>query len=175
MTSKRLQNSTSSSVSGFSKMVDTVDKGKKRKKNSDGSSRPSKKVTIEGDRKVKISVQNGDQWAPIIGMADRTARGIARNPTNFQQHLRLVLHSPDQFLSKPIQSLEEMPQKRPAVPSQPRNSSSTQTHTPHSITLPGKKRWQAQMHCGSIMWESTIQKQGSWRFWRRGRWWLEGL
>jgi DNA-directed RNA polymerase I subunit RPA49 len=49
-------------------MADTVDKGKKRKKHTDGSSQPSKKVAIEEDRNIKISLQNGDEWAPIIGM-----------------------------------------------------------------------------------------------------------
>jgi DNA-directed RNA polymerase I subunit RPA49 len=51
-------------------MADTVDKGKKRKGHTDGSSNPSKKVAIEENRKIKISLQDGDKWAPIIGMRD---------------------------------------------------------------------------------------------------------
>jgi hypothetical protein len=58
----------------FFEMADSVDKGKKRKKHTDGSSRPSKKVAIEGDRKIKISLQAEDQWAPIIGMQDHLTR-----------------------------------------------------------------------------------------------------
>ena len=83
---KRLQKPKSSNVSHFRKMADAVEKGKKRKKNSDGSSRPSKKVITGDDRKVKISLQDGDRWAPIIGMADCTARRYPRirfeAPTN---------------------------------------------------------------------------------------------
>jgi hypothetical protein len=54
----------------ISKMADTADKGKKRKRHTDGSSKPSKKVAIEEDRKIKISLQDGDEWAPIIGMQE---------------------------------------------------------------------------------------------------------
>jgi DNA-directed RNA polymerase I subunit RPA49 len=56
------------------KMADTVDKSNKRKKNTDGSSRPSKKVAIKEDRKIKISLRGGDHWAPIIGMQDTQER-----------------------------------------------------------------------------------------------------
>lgn len=49
-------------------MADQIEKSKKRKKNADGSSRPSKKVAIEDDRNVKISLKDGDEWAPVIGM-----------------------------------------------------------------------------------------------------------
>jgi DNA-directed RNA polymerase I subunit RPA49 len=48
-------------------MADTIDKGKKRKRRTDGSSKPSKKVAIEEDRKIKVSLQDGDKWAPVIG------------------------------------------------------------------------------------------------------------
>lgn len=49
-------------------MADKIEKSKKRKKNADGSSRPSKKVAIEDDRNVKISLKDGDEWSPVIGM-----------------------------------------------------------------------------------------------------------
>ena len=54
--------------SKYSKMADTVDKGKKRKRHTDDSSNPSKMVAIEEDRKIKISLQDGGKWAPIVGM-----------------------------------------------------------------------------------------------------------
>jgi DNA-directed RNA polymerase I subunit RPA49 len=49
-------------------MAGLVEKGKKRKKHTDGSLRPSKKVAVDGDRNIKISLQKEDKWAPIIGM-----------------------------------------------------------------------------------------------------------
>ena len=58
-----------------SKMADTVDKGKKRKRYTDGSLMPSKKGATEKDRKFKISLQDGDRWAPIIGMQQRDLVG----------------------------------------------------------------------------------------------------
>jgi len=51
-----------------SKMADKVEKAKKRKRHTDGSSKPSKRVAIEGDNQVKISIHEVDKWAPIIGM-----------------------------------------------------------------------------------------------------------
>ena len=57
-------------------MTDAVNKSKKRKKNVDASTRPSKKVVIEDDRKIKISLLNGDQWAPIIGMQHTQQRDL---------------------------------------------------------------------------------------------------
>ncbi|KAJ8064570.1 hypothetical protein OCU04_006899 [Sclerotinia nivalis] len=47
-------------------MADNTEKSKKRKKNADGSSRPTKKVAIEGDRNVKISLNDCDEWAPVV-------------------------------------------------------------------------------------------------------------
>jgi DNA-directed RNA polymerase I subunit RPA49 len=48
-------------------MADKVDKGVKRKRHEHPSSKPSKKVAIEGDRNIKISFQGAEEWAPIIG------------------------------------------------------------------------------------------------------------
>ena len=45
-----------------------MEKSNKRKRNADGSSKPSKKVAIEQERNVKISLKDGDEWAPVIGM-----------------------------------------------------------------------------------------------------------
>ncbi|TVY62726.1 DNA-directed RNA polymerase I subunit rpa49 [Lachnellula suecica] len=47
-------------------MADKVEKVKKRKRNADGSSKPSKRVAVEGDTAVKVSVQDTGKWAPII-------------------------------------------------------------------------------------------------------------
>jgi hypothetical protein len=52
----------------LSKMADKIEKAKKRKRSTDGSSKSSKRVAIEGDNQVKISVHEVDKWAPIIGM-----------------------------------------------------------------------------------------------------------
>jgi DNA-directed RNA polymerase I subunit RPA49 len=49
-------------------MGEKTDKNKKRKRDADGSSRSSKKVAIEEDRNIKISLQESDAWAPVIGM-----------------------------------------------------------------------------------------------------------
>jgi hypothetical protein len=53
-----------------SKMAEHIEKAKKRKRNTDGSLNPSKRVAIEEDKEVKISVQDADQWAPVIGMLE---------------------------------------------------------------------------------------------------------
>ena len=49
-------------------MVDKADKGKKRKRNTDGISKPSKRVALDADKQVKISHHEADIWAPVIGM-----------------------------------------------------------------------------------------------------------
>jgi len=50
------------------------DPSKKRKRNADGSKKPSKKVAVETPpavSNVTISlVQDADEWAPIVGMLD---------------------------------------------------------------------------------------------------------
>jgi DNA-directed RNA polymerase I subunit RPA49 len=48
-------------------MAEKVDKGVKRKRNTQGFSKPSKKVAIEDERKVEISLQEAEKWSPIIG------------------------------------------------------------------------------------------------------------
>ncbi|TVY86384.1 DNA-directed RNA polymerase I subunit [Lachnellula willkommii] len=47
-------------------MSEKVEKVKKRKRNTDGSSKPSKRVAIEGDKEIRISLPEADQWAPVI-------------------------------------------------------------------------------------------------------------
>lgn len=59
-------------------MADTVGKGKKRKRHTDGFLKPSKKAAIDEDRKFRISLQDGDRWAPIIGMQQRDLAGEFR-------------------------------------------------------------------------------------------------
>jgi DNA-directed RNA polymerase I subunit RPA49 len=49
-------------------MADRSEKEKKRKRAKDGSSRPSKRVAIEGNKQIKISLLESDEWAPVIGM-----------------------------------------------------------------------------------------------------------
>ena len=49
-------------------MADRSEKEKKRKREKDGSSRLSKRVAIEGDKQIKISLLKSDEWAPVIGM-----------------------------------------------------------------------------------------------------------
>jgi hypothetical protein len=49
-------------------MADRSEKEKKRKREKDGSSRLSKRVAIERDKQIKISLLKSDEWAPVIGM-----------------------------------------------------------------------------------------------------------
>jgi len=49
-------------------MADKAEKGKKRKREIDGSSKPSKKIAVEGNKNIKISFQDAGKWAPVIGM-----------------------------------------------------------------------------------------------------------
>jgi hypothetical protein len=47
------------------------DPSKKRKRNADGSKKPSKKVAVETPPNVTISlVEDADEWAPIVGKLD---------------------------------------------------------------------------------------------------------
>ena len=50
-------------------MADKVEKAKKRKRPADGSSKPSKRVAIDNDKQVHVTLQQADKWAPIIGMS----------------------------------------------------------------------------------------------------------
>ncbi|KAH8683358.1 RNA polymerase I associated factor, A49-like protein [Tricladium varicosporioides] len=47
-------------------MSEKVGKEKKRKRPVEGSSKPSKRVAIEGDKKVKFSMLEPDKWAPVV-------------------------------------------------------------------------------------------------------------
>jgi DNA-directed RNA polymerase I subunit RPA49 len=47
-------------------MADKIEKAKKRKRDPDGASKPSKRVALE-DQEVKISLQAAEEWAPIVG------------------------------------------------------------------------------------------------------------
>ncbi|KAM3068108.1 DNA-directed RNA polymerase I subunit rpa49 [Clarireedia jacksonii] len=47
-------------------MGEKMDNDKKRKRDADASSRSSKKVAIEEDRDIKISLQESDAWTPVI-------------------------------------------------------------------------------------------------------------
>jgi hypothetical protein len=63
----------------FKNMADKVEKVKKRKRNPDGSVKPSKRVAIEENNQVNITLHQADEWAPIIGM-----------PIEFRNHPYLV-------------------------------------------------------------------------------------
>ena len=61
-------NCTSNLSTKSSKMSEHIEKVKKRKRNTDDSSKPSKRVAIEEDKEIRISLPEADQWAPVIGM-----------------------------------------------------------------------------------------------------------
>jgi hypothetical protein len=48
-------------------MADKVSKDKKRKRNTDGTSKASKKVAIEADKTVDFTILDVGKWAPVIG------------------------------------------------------------------------------------------------------------
>lgn len=53
-------------------------KDKKRKRTTDGASKPSKRVAIEGDQQVHLHLHEADKWPPIIGiLPDITLRGCS--------------------------------------------------------------------------------------------------
>ncbi|KAF8865909.1 RNA polymerase I associated factor, A49-like protein [Acephala macrosclerotiorum] len=47
-------------------MADKVEKAQKRKRDTEDSSRPSKRVAIDGDKQIKLSLHETGKWAPII-------------------------------------------------------------------------------------------------------------
>jgi hypothetical protein len=57
------------------KMAERIHKEKKRKREKDGSSNPSKRVAIEEDKQIKISLVESGKWAPVIGMSSPVRRG----------------------------------------------------------------------------------------------------
>ncbi|KAH9215688.1 RNA polymerase I associated factor, A49-like protein [Leptodontidium sp. 2 PMI_412] len=89
-------------------MSDKVEKVKKRKRNTDGASKPSKRVAIEDDKQIRVSVSDAGSWAPVIastpGLAFPTS--IHLNPyTKVRRNVpsksgsiankELILHSSD--------------------------------------------------------------------------------
>ena len=66
-------------ASPTSKMADKIDKGVKRKRHESKTFRPSKKVAIEDDRKIKISFQEAEKWAPIVGTDSSHDRGSLKS------------------------------------------------------------------------------------------------
>ena len=64
----RAANYTSNPSAKSSEMAEYVEKAKKRKRNTDGSTKPSKRVAIEEDKEIRISLSEADQWAPVVGM-----------------------------------------------------------------------------------------------------------
>jgi DNA-directed RNA polymerase I subunit RPA49 len=57
-------------------MADRIQKEKKRKREKDGSSKPSKRIAIEADKQIEISLLESDKWAPVIGMSPSFQRNI---------------------------------------------------------------------------------------------------
>jgi hypothetical protein len=58
------------------KMAERIHKEKKRKREKDGSSKPSKRVAIEEDKQIKISLVESEKWAPVIGMSSPFRRRL---------------------------------------------------------------------------------------------------
>jgi len=54
----------------YEQMADRPEKEKKRKREKHGSPQSSKRVAIEADEQIEISLLNSDKWAPIIGRPD---------------------------------------------------------------------------------------------------------
>jgi len=50
-------------------MAEKIDKAKKRKRQAEDTSKPSKKVALDRAKNIKISLPETDKWAPVIGMA----------------------------------------------------------------------------------------------------------
>lgn len=48
-------------------MSDKTEKVKKRKRQADGTSKPSKRVAIDEDKQIKITLQETEKWAPVVG------------------------------------------------------------------------------------------------------------
>jgi hypothetical protein len=48
-------------------MTDKIEKVKKRKRNTEESSTSRKKVALDEDSKIKISVAEADRWLPVVG------------------------------------------------------------------------------------------------------------
>jgi DNA-directed RNA polymerase I subunit RPA49 len=61
-------------------MAEKVNKGKKRKRHTDGSSKPSKKVAIEQDQNIKVAFHEPEKWAPVIGMNTFITHTSLRSP-----------------------------------------------------------------------------------------------
>jgi DNA-directed RNA polymerase I subunit RPA49 len=49
-------------------MADRIVNEKKRKRERNGPSRPSKRVAVEKDKQIKIALVESQEWAPVIGM-----------------------------------------------------------------------------------------------------------
>jgi DNA-directed RNA polymerase I subunit RPA49 len=49
-------------------MADKVEKSKKRTRHTEDSSKPSKRVAIDGDKQINLSVHETGKWAPIIAL-----------------------------------------------------------------------------------------------------------
>lgn len=57
-----------------------MEKVKKRKRNTDGSSKPSKRIAIEEDKQIRVSVSDAGSWAPVIGMRVLEAKAESASP-----------------------------------------------------------------------------------------------
>jgi DNA-directed RNA polymerase I subunit RPA49 len=49
-------------------MADKVERAKKRKRDTDDSSKPSKRVAVDDAKQINISLFESGKWAPVIGM-----------------------------------------------------------------------------------------------------------
>lgn len=94
-------------------MSDKVEKVKKRKRNTDGASKPSKRVAIEDDKQIRVSVSDAGSWAPVIGT--RALEAKTRIWLCILYYSMAYMHSfytwPGFSDFNPLESIHESPQK----------------------------------------------------------------
>lgn len=66
-------------ITSIVNMGDKIEKAKKRKRQDGESSKPSKRVAVDGDKQINISVLESGKWAPVIGMLLQTCDFVLRN------------------------------------------------------------------------------------------------
>lgn len=76
------------------KMAERTHREKKRKREKDGSSKPSKRVAIEEeDKQIKMSLMESGKWAPVIGMCSPFRRKTLPPDLNAQGLTNISLDS----------------------------------------------------------------------------------
>jgi len=90
----------------YEQMADRPEKEKKRKREKDGSSQPNKRVAVEADEQIEISLLDSDKWAPVIGRQRPKSPSFTK--TDQSQLRLLVSRFLPRFLWIPISGSEEM-------------------------------------------------------------------